>query len=292
MTAQEETLEQTAIWLVEEWGRCFAAIVESMSDARPTTACDRIRTPWVPGDGALNFKQEFSLGPEYSVLIAIPAWLWRETGLLVLRGAGIDEVGEDDARSTFLEILNQTFSSLATSIGARLKQETTCGSRSDEVIATDEPTGFAVTVRFPDTEGAGPVIISPAPELIELLRSGGKAAPAQEKRNPIAPEKPHDPPPSSVSKTFDLLLGVNLPISVSFGKTTLMVKEVLKLTTGSIVELNRTVSEPVDIIVNNCIIARGEVVVVGGNYGVRVREIVSREERYQTGIRTSGLETN
>jgi len=74
-------------------------------------------------------------------------------------------------------------------------------------------------------------------------------------------------------------------VSVSFGKTSIMVKEVLKLTTGSIVEWNRTVTEPVDIIVNNCIIARGDVVVVAGNYGVRVREIVSKEQRYQTGIR-------
>jgi flagellar motor switch protein FliN/FliY len=92
--------------------------------------------------------------------------------------------------------------------------------------------------------------------------------------------------PSSISKTFDLLLGVHLPVSVSFGKTNMMVKEVLKLTTGSIVELNRAVTEPVDIIVNNCIIARGDVVVVAGNYGVRVREIISREQRYQTGMHT------
>ena len=59
-------------------------------------------------------------------------------------------------------------------------------------------------------------------------------------------------------------------------------KEVMKLTTGSIVELNRTMSEPVDIIVNNCVIARGEVVVVEGNFGVRIHEVVSRQERLRT----------
>jgi flagellar motor switch protein FliN/FliY len=57
---------------------------------------------------------------------------------------------------------------------------------------------------------------------------------------------------------------------------------VLKLNSGSIVELNRAVSEPVEVIVNNCVIARGEVVVVEGNYGVRIRHIVSREERLRT----------
>ena len=64
--------------------------------------------------------------------------------------------------------------------------------------------------------------------------------------------------------------------------TQMRLKEALKLTTGSIVELNRSVTEPVEIIVNNCVIARGEVVVVDGNYGVRIVEIISREERLRT----------
>ena len=59
-------------------------------------------------------------------------------------------------------------------------------------------------------------------------------------------------------------------------------KEVLKLTTGSIVELNRSIVEPVEVIVNNCVIARGEVVVVEGNFGVRIQQVVSRQERLRT----------
>ncbi|HXU21154.1 MAG TPA: flagellar motor switch protein FliN, partial [Verrucomicrobiae bacterium] len=66
---------------------------------------------------------------------------------------------------------------------------------------------------------------------------------------------------------------------VSFGRAQLPLKDVIKLTTGSIIELNRSVSEPVEIIVNNCLIARGEVVVIEGNFGVRIHEIVNRQER-------------
>ena len=84
------------------------------------------------------------------------------------------------------------------------------------------------------------------------------------------------------SKTIELLLDVELPVSVSFGRTHLALKDVLKLTSGSIVELNRAVSEPVEVIVNNCVIARGEVVVVEGNYGVRIHQIISRRERLRT----------
>jgi flagellar motor switch protein FliN/FliY len=81
---------------------------------------------------------------------------------------------------------------------------------------------------------------------------------------------------------MDLLLEVELPVNVSFGRSQMRLKDLVKLSTGSIVELNRSVSEPVEVIVNNCVIARGEVVVVEGNYGVRIRQIVSRQERLRT----------
>jgi flagellar motor switch protein FliN/FliY len=84
------------------------------------------------------------------------------------------------------------------------------------------------------------------------------------------------------SGTLDLLLDVELPVSVSFGKTQMPLQQVLKWTSGSIVELESTVNEPVEVVVNNCVIARGEVVVVDGNYGVRIQQIVSRAERLQS----------
>jgi flagellar motor switch protein FliN/FliY len=84
------------------------------------------------------------------------------------------------------------------------------------------------------------------------------------------------------TRTFDLLLDVELPVSVSFGHAQVLLKDVLKLTTGSIVELDRAIVESVDVVVNNCVIARGEVVVVEGNFGVRIQKVVSREERVRT----------
>ena len=79
-----------------------------------------------------------------------------------------------------------------------------------------------------------------------------------------------------------LLLDVELPVSVSFGRTEIPMKDVLKLTTGSIVELNRNINEPVEVLVNHCLIARGEVVVVEGNYGVRIQQIISRTDRLRS----------
>jgi twitching motility protein PilT len=83
----------------------------------------------------------------------------------------------------------------------------------------------------------------------------------------------------NASRTLDRLLDVELPLSVSFGRTNVPVHDILKLGSGSIIELNCPANDLVEIIVNNCMIARGEVVVIEGNYGVRVREIISRSER-------------
>lgn len=82
-------------------------------------------------------------------------------------------------------------------------------------------------------------------------------------------------------ETLNLLLDVELPVSILFGKTQMPLQQVLKWTPGSIVELQCEVNEPVEVVVNNCVIARGEVVVVDGNYGVRVQQIVSRAQRLE-----------
>ena len=85
--------------------------------------------------------------------------------------------------------------------------------------------------------------------------------------------------PVTETAEMDIVLDVELPITVLIGGTRMPLREVLKLATGSIVELDRLITDPVDILVNNRVIARGEVVVIEGNYGVRILEIVSRSER-------------
>jgi flagellar motor switch protein FliN len=81
---------------------------------------------------------------------------------------------------------------------------------------------------------------------------------------------------------MDLLLDVELPVSVSFGYSEMALKDILKLGTGSVIELDKSVNDPVTIIVNHKPIAKGEVVMVDGNYGVRVLEVQSTAERIRS----------
>jgi flagellar motor switch protein FliN len=75
---------------------------------------------------------------------------------------------------------------------------------------------------------------------------------------------------------IDLLLDVNLRVTVELGRTSMTIKEILELGPGAVVELDKLAGEPVDILVNDKPIAKGEVVVVDENFGVRVTDIVSR----------------
>jgi flagellar motor switch protein FliN/FliY len=81
---------------------------------------------------------------------------------------------------------------------------------------------------------------------------------------------------------IDLLLDVELPVSVSFGHSEMALKDVMKLGTGSVIELDKAVNDPVTIVVNHKPIAKGEVVMVDGKYGVRILEVESTAERIRS----------
>lgn len=86
---------------------------------------------------------------------------------------------------------------------------------------------------------------------------------------------------SDVSDTanLDLLLDVNLQVTVELGRAGLKFREVLNLAPGAVVELDRQTSEPVDILVNGSLLATGEVVVVDDHFAVRITKLLNRVER-------------
>jgi flagellar motor switch protein FliN/FliY len=78
---------------------------------------------------------------------------------------------------------------------------------------------------------------------------------------------------------MEMLFGVNLEVTVEIGRTRLPIRDVLALTPGSIVELDKLAGEKVDVLVNGHLIATGEVVVVDENFGVRITEVSARARR-------------
>ena len=87
--------------------------------------------------------------------------------------------------------------------------------------------------------------------------------------------------PQVQQRNLDMLKDIPLNVTVELGRTKQTVAEILELTSGSIIELDKLAGEPVDVLVNSKLIAKGEVVVMEENFGVRVTDIVSQKDRLQ-----------
>ncbi|KAF0193054.1 MAG: flagellar motor switch protein FliN/FliY [Gammaproteobacteria bacterium] len=85
--------------------------------------------------------------------------------------------------------------------------------------------------------------------------------------------------PLGDKNNLDLILDVPVVISMELGRTSIPIRNLMQLTQGSVVELNRLAGEPMDVLVNGTLIAHGEVVVVNEKFGIRLTDVVSPVER-------------
>lgn len=83
------------------------------------------------------------------------------------------------------------------------------------------------------------------------------------------------------SKNLDLILDIPLKVTVELGRTRMVVSELLNLGQGSVIELSKLAGEPMEVLVNNKLVARGEAVVVNEKFGVRLTDIISPTERVE-----------
>ena len=272
--------------MAARWSDLLVQILESMTDQKPKAVFSEAAAPDA-GEGIFWWEQHLSLSDTAVLWIGAPAQAWNELGARTLRAAGIDTVEEGDARNTYLEILSQSLSGLAQAVGSKRGVEVTCGDGAARDSAPSDGHWATVEVAYDDITLPA-ILLGFSLPLMDGLERAGEATAKADNTAAQALEKLETPAGAAAtalpqgSKTLNLLLDVELPVSVSFGRAELMLKDVLQLTTGSIVELNRGVSEPVEVIVNNCVVARGEVVVMDGNYGVRIHHIISPQERLRT----------
>ena len=278
----DKTQPEPPAWLTDEFARQLTRVMESMMGESPmVTYAPQESTPAGSEDGAnalLWWRQPFTLAPEIQMWVGAARQSWTEIGNRILKSAGVDDGDEESIRSTYLEIVSQALAGVAGALSLRARQEVGC---QDGKESPPPAAGGAISYSFDITIGdsALPVIAVLSEALANMPETPAQTEPP--KRAEPAAQKSAKADDGKLSP-IDLLLDVELPVSVSFGSAQLALKDVIKLTTGSIVELNRAVTEPVDVIVNNCVIARGEVVVVEGNFGIRIRQVISRQERLRT----------
>ena len=114
----------------------------------------------------------------------------------------------------------------------------------------------------------------------------GSSSEPEEQSAPKAASQSTDPCPSEEvhlsqeeMNNISLIMDVKLPIRVRIGKKKMLLKDVLNMDIGSVIELNQLANDPLDILVDNHVIAQGEVVIVDGNFGVQITSIGTKRER-------------
>jgi flagellar motor switch protein FliN/FliY len=264
--------------IAEHWCEAVADILHSMADERPSFESAAASGP--PPAALLWWQQALDTGSYPFLWVGAPEAAWHEFGKRTLEAAGIGDASAEDARNTYFEILNQSLGVTAGHIGKVLSAEVNCGD-GREAPPAEGAMLFQMRFRFQSSE-VPDIWFGLAPEGAEAAIAMPSCAPGREDSVPDVDEMEAAP---ALGHNVDLLYDVELPVIISFGRASLTIKDVLKLSTGSIVELNRGVSEPVEVVVNNCVVARGEVVVVEGNYGVRIQEIISRRDRMRSSYR-------
>jgi flagellar motor switch protein FliN/FliY len=205
-----------------------------------------------------------------------------------------DDSGGDELTPDYRDALEEMFRQFAGAAASALKkgdQETTVHWES--AGRPEWPSAAQACLRL--SSHRGPIVLGVAIDaaLLSKLEAGNAASSAVP--NPSA----NASGPASIgsgaralaaaaagvsaasSRNLDLLMDVQLQVTLRFGERQLLLREVLDLSPGSVVELDRMVKDPAELLVTGRVVARGEVVIVDGNYGLRITEVAPPNQRVE-----------
>ena len=224
------------------------------------------------------------------MIIALPPTLATALGDLMIGGEGEskDEMDDEDLDAT-KEIVSNIIGAISTSLGAQkeipvvsLKVESIEFIAEDGTVDLDD---FSKMFVYDFTLGSiASLLMLIVDEAFENLFTSPKetkvdpeSSVGQEASEKSAPmEKQFD---ENEMKNISLILDVKLPLRVRIGKKKMLLKDVLSMDIGSVVELNQLANDPLDILVDDHVIAQGEVVIVDGNFGIQITTIGTKADR-------------
>jgi flagellar motor switch protein FliN len=198
----------------------------------------------------------------------------------LLAGEGMDAAaaapGPDD-EDALRELANQLAGGLATALGESLGQPVGfegpgvqwLASGGSGLPAGAEETALALSVTLKGTSADAWLVVP---------RAAVSRMPPRVEADVALPPL-HGSPGRTHGSGMELLLDISLPVTVELGRTRMMIRDILHLAPGSVLELDKLAGEPVDILINEKSIARGEVVVIDESFGVRLTSIVTPSER-------------
>jgi flagellar motor switch protein FliN/FliY len=255
---------------LEKWRDEFSRAIEMFSGKAPTVQIGLEPKKISSLDeftGYFWWKQRFQAPGGYFVTwVGSPKDTWSAIG-------GVMAEDESSVKSIYLEILGQAEQGAATLLTPELGQVQCQQGEEEESCSSTLSEVWQIQIQLGDKQ------LEP---LVYVIDHSQFTMPVSEETEPEPAAKAAGRPPNASraaaatvpAATVGQLLDLELPLSVVLGRSALKMQNVLKLTSGSVVELDATVLDRVEVLVHGKVIARGEVVSVKGNYGVRITELI------------------
>ncbi len=257
------------------------SVIEGLTGHAPTIKFDKEEPVSSESDikaplAVIDIQAKGEKGGKLSLALAVS--LATALGDLMLGGEGAEqeEMNDDDLDAT-KEIISNIFGALNTSIAA----QTQMPQLSFEVgNITFIPEGDMPIDGFDKLYIYEITIASTTAHMIlaadrDFLANFGEAEASTDKEDAAQTAQLS----AEELKNISLIMDVELPVRVRIGTKTVLLKDVLNMDIGSIVELDQLANEPLDILIGNKIIAKGEVIIIDGNFGVQIVDIASPQER-------------
>jgi flagellar motor switch protein FliN len=251
--ADAVTARAFADGLVSEFGTAVESVLGTTVEVTTSTA----------GDGA-GWIIRIAVSGDLRGTIAV--WIGQaDAATLAQRVVGMDEPPDE---AIVIDMLREMWAQATSAVGMKDPFTGVKSATSTPEAGTPEPDALAgYELRIAE----GPAV--------RLLIAGTVIA--AHVAAPVTNQTPLSAPdaPSEINAKLEVVLDIDLPLVVRFGRTSMSLKALADLGPGSIVDMGRSPDAPVEMLVGDRVIARGEVVVVGGNYGVRIIDLVSSAER-------------
>jgi flagellar motor switch protein FliN/FliY len=247
---------------------------------------------------------------QMNLSIAMPTPLVLKIADLMMGGSGepADQNVDEIKISALTEALNQMLGASITLLAEKAKGKVSLGKLEVKLVDDLEkisilfnPTELLVCVECQvEMENASSSNLWLFAQLTAIKAVHEKLFPKKKEEEKVkvqpakfeefSPAETQIPPqPSEIQQKLELLFDVPLKVVVELGRARMTLKQVMDLTIGSLIELDKLTGEPVDVLVNGKLIARGEVVVIDENFGVRITEIVSPKQRLYSIRETNGI---
>jgi len=270
-------MEESIVSFFEQWAKEFPTAVEMFTGERPTLAQNPVEAgqaaEWETKRAEFQWWQQETDAPQnFKVWIGA-----REACFSALGG---DQGEGSDPKELFQEMVSQANQGAAAVLSSTFATPLRFGS-----LGINPPGALSglrlaqASIKFKDAEL--PIL------LIAIEPAAGKILDGPEPEKPVAIQTSNSNQVAVSAATInanasmiDRLMDLQLPISVLLGQTVLPIRDALKIASGSLIELDRQLGDYVEVVVHGTVVARGEIVAVKGNYGVRIKEVISRKDRF------------